>query len=235
MVKKNRQKNPRNDRTDVRMSSHSLAKITKSPFPREWRTKVTWTPPCSWIAPGSASGAFVVRLNDIYDPDYSNSLGNGQPLYTDQMMSATGPYQCFRVDGWKATVNLCNVSPTTAGGSPMPLDVYIMQGATNATDVDTFSELAALPGVETDLLGPSLTVLCQKEWSFNGRTRDYIPKITSEDDSYSGAYNASPSKLLYMGVGYKNGDPTDATAVKLFAKVVIEYDVVFYARDAVVS
>jgi hypothetical protein len=220
---------------DTRMSSHSIAKITRNPFPKEWRSTITWTPPLSFISPGTASGSFVVTLNDLWDPDVSNVLGNGQALYTDQLLSATGPYQKFRVNGWKSSIELINASPSTAGGSPMPLDIYIMQGASDSNDVDTFSELQSSPGVETSVLGPNPTALSQRTWYFNGKITDYVPEITAEDQNYTGTYSSSPASKIYMGVGYKNGDPSDGTAVKLYAKVKVEYDVTFFARDGVTS
>lgn len=232
--KKNKKVNARR-REDYSMSANAVSKISKNPFPREWKTTFSWMPSQVLLAPGAASGAFVLRLNDLYDPDYSNSLGNSQPLYFDQLLSATGPYQKFRVDGWRVKIELVNVSPNTSGGSPMPLDIYLMQGATNAVDVDTFNELISSPGVETAILGPSGTTLGQRSWNFNGRLKDYIPDNTSVDLSWCGDYTTTPSSCIFMGVGYRNGDAVDTTAIKLFVKVIVEFDAIVFARDAIGS
>jgi len=216
--------------------SRQIAPITKHPFPREWRTKITWDPSTALLSPGAVSGAFVVALNDLYDPDYSNVLGNNQPLFTDQIISATGPYQNYRVDGWKCKITVSNVSPVTSGGSPMAIDMYSMQGSTNAVDVDTFSELQSSPGVVTHLLGNTNNgSKSYHTWYMNGRTSAYIPTGSSKDQDYCGAYNASPAKRLFLGVGYRNADVTDTAYPKIFVKFEMELDVVFFARDAVIS
>lgn len=212
-----------------------ISRFAQHPFPAEWKTKITWDPPTALLTPGSNQSAYVIRLTDLFDPDYSNVLGNGQPLFTDQMISATGPYQRFRVDGWKCKVIVQNVSPNTTGGSPMALDMYLCQGANNATDVDTFGELISSPGVVTDLIGASGSCKDVKEFYLNGRTLSYIPKGTKYDDDYCGDYATSPSKPLFLGIGFKNADSTDTVAIKVYLKVQLELDVVFFARDAVAS
>lgn len=214
-----------------------ISKFAQHPFPAEWRTKITWNPPTAYLNNLATSNAVVVRLNDLFDPDYSNSFGNGQPLFTDQMISATGPYQRFRVDGWKCKVEICNVSPGGTGGTLMPIDVYLCQGANNATDVDTFSELQSSPGVITSMLAPATVAghKAQETFYLNGRTSAYIPAGTKYDDDYVGDYATSPAKPLYLGIGVKIADGSDTTYAKAFVKIQIEYDVVFFARDAVAS
>lgn len=214
-----------------------ISKFTQHPFPKEWKTKITWDPATALLSPGAVSGAAVIRLTDLYDPDYSNFFGNNQPLFTDQMLSATGPYQRFRVDGWKCKIHMMNASPSTSGGSPMPLDIYLCQGANNATDVDTFSELQSSPGVITDMIGGG-TVHGSKSckvFYLNGRTTAYIPKGTAKDDDYVGDYTTSPAKPLFLGIGYRNADVTDTAYPKVYIKLELELDVVFFARDAVIS
>lgn len=214
-----------------------ISRFAQHPFPKEWKTKITWDPPIYFASPGTTSNASVIRINDLYDPDYSNVFGNGQPLFTDQMISATGPYQRFRVDGWKAKIQILNVSPTNTDGSYMPLDVYLCQGANNATDVDTFSELQASPGVITDMIGASAVSghMAQKTFYLNGRTSAYIPPGTKNDDDYIGDYTTSPAKPLFLGIGLKNGNAADTVAIKYYVKLQVEFDVVFFARDAVAS
>lgn len=212
-----------------------ISKFAQHPFPREWRTKITWDPSTALLTPGSNQAAYVIRLNDLFDPDYSNVFGNGQPLFTDQMISATGPYQRFRVDGWKVKIILANASPAGTNANTMPLDVYMCQGANNATDVDTFGELVSSPGTITDMLGGTGSCKDVKEYYLNGRTTAYVPPGTAKDDDYIGDYNTSPAKPLFLGIGFKNADVTDSAALKIHVKIQVEYDVVFFARDAVAS
>lgn len=227
---------PRFNRRNKGISAKALiSKFAQHPFPAEWRTKITWDPSTALLAPGANQAAYVVRLNDLYDPDYSNFVGNGQPLFTDQMISATGPYQRFRVDGWKCKITLANASPAGTSANTMPLDVYICQGANNAVDVDTFGELVSSPGTITDLLGGTGSCKDVKTWYINGRTNAYVPPGTAKDDSYCGDYTTSPSKQLFLGIGFKNADITDSAALKVHIKMQIEFDVVFFARDGVAS
>jgi len=214
-----------------------ISRFAQHPFPKEWRTKITWDPPTWFSNNSSTNNAGVIRVNDLFDPDYSNVFGNGQPLFTDQMISATGPYQRFRVDGWKAKIEISNVSPAGTDGTLMPIDVYLMQGANNGVDVDTFAELQSSPGVITDMIGPagSAGSKSQKTFYLNGRTSAYIPPGTKFDDDYIGDYATSPAKPLYLGIGCKIANGADTSYVKFFVKLQLELDVVFFARDAVAS
>lgn len=213
-----------------------ISRFAQHPFPKEWKTKITWDAAQVYMGPGATNVAYVVRLNDLYDPDYSNNFGNNQPLFTDQMISATGPYQRFRVDGWKVKLTVHNVSGNTTAGVPMPLDIYLCQGANNAVDVDTFSELYSSPGVVTDTVGPAGSCTDTKVFYLNGRTSAYIPSGTAKDDDYIGDYTTSPAKPLFLGIGMRCGDILEGTQTpKAFMKLQIEYDVVFFARDGVAS
>jgi len=213
-----------------------IADFARHPFPAEWNTKITWDPPCATLVPGSTNGAAVIRLNSIYDPDYTNVFGNGQPLFFDEILSATGPYQKYRVNGWKCKLQILNHSPVQASGSPMPVDLYLMQGATDSLDVDTFSELQSSPGVQTHLLGhTSSGSAAYKTWYVNGRLKSFIPTTTATDDDFVGAYNGDPAKSVYLALGYSNATPTDSSYPKLFVKISIEFDVTLFSRDGAAS
>lgn len=218
-----------------RASTRALvSKISLHPYPQEYKTTITWCPPTALLIAAATNACFQVRVNDLYDPDQTNILGNGQALYTDQMMSATGPYQSYRVNSWKAEWHIQNVSSATSEGSAMALDLYLTQGAVSSTDTDTFAEVQNTPGVVTTLLGVPGTPQAYKVLNLNGRLADYVQ--SSIDANYNGAYNASPSNVIYMALAVKNGYPADAgTGVKIYVKLKMEFDVTFYARDAVTS
>lgn len=210
-----------------------IPKILKDPFPSEWRTKLTWSPATYLLAPGTTNGALVIRVNDIYDPDVSNVLGNDQPLYTDQVMSGTGPYQLFHVNGWKCKFELCNASGAGGGSAgDLCLDGYIVQGGTNSTDVDTFAELAASPARQTFLLGPR-SANPMKTVYVNGTQKAITPSY--KDIDYCGTYSASPAKGIYLALGLKNAYTTDTGTIQCYVKVTIEFDVTFMHRDATAS
>lgn len=211
------------------------SKITKDPFPREFRTTITWKSPLKYVAAGAISYVAQVALNGLYDPDHTNALGNGQPQYLDQLLSATGPYQRYKVMGWKCKIWLINISPSEPDGSAVPLDCIIAQGVRNAVDIDTFDELEGSPGTMLDVVGPGGTTKGQKMFFINGKTSDYVPAEKADDDEYSGTYNANPTKPLYLSIGVKNPYPSTSTNIKFLLKCQMECDVVFYERDGIVS
>lgn len=210
-----------------------ISRISKDPFPRERRCKMTWSPDTQYSNPGSTSAASVIRLTDIYDPDYSNHFGNFQPLFFDQLLSATGPYQNFRVNGWKGKITLVNVSAAD-GSVPLALECYWKQGATNAVDVDTWAEVQSQAGIQSFLLGPKDSDSATKTIYFNGRMESYIPKGVDAED-YSGTYGSSPSKPIYGAIAIRNAKSGSASAINCYIKVVIEFDVTVFGTDAVQS
>lgn len=234
-VRSSKLKRSRKWRRRQPVSARALVpRILKDPFPPEWRTKLTWAPSTYLMAPGTTNGCLVIRVNDIYDPDVSNVLGNDQPLYTDQILSATGPYQLFHVNSWKAKITLCNVSGSGGGSSgDLALDGYVIQGGTSSTDVDTFAEDQFSAGRQTFMLGPKTASGNMKTIYFNGSQRAYTP--ASKDIDACGTYGASPSKPIFLSVGLKNAFTTDTGTIQCYIKVVVEYDVTFMHRDGIQS
>lgn len=212
-----------------------ISLITKDPFPREIRRKITWLGDPVYRAPGTTSDSLLIKLNSLYDPDYNNVFGNTQPLYFDQLCSATGPYQKFRVNSWKAKVTIYNLTPDEAGTVAVPLNFAMTQGAVSSTDVDTFTELINQPGVMTELIGPQNTTFAMQSFWMNGSVKDYIPKYTSKDDDYIGDYGTDPAKLIYLAIGVKNANGAGASTLKYYLKVAVEFDITMFARDAIPS
>lgn len=206
-----------------------ISKISKDPFPREWRTKLTWNGDTQYTNPGTTSGASVVALNSLYDPDYSNHFGNFSPMFFSKCLSATGPYQNYKVNSWKGKLTLINVSPVD-GSIPTALECYFKQGATSAVDVDTWAEIQSQPGVQTFLVGPKDSDSATRTIYFNGKLDDFIPK-DAEGEDYSGLYNSSPAKPIFAGIGYRNAHPGATGVVNCYIKMSIEFDVTLYAGD----
>lgn len=212
-----------------------ISTLAKEPFPKEWNTNMTWSPDTYLLAPGAASGAVVVRVNDLFDPDYSNVFGNNQPLFSDQIMSATGPYQLFRVNNWKCKITLHNASGNGGGASgALPLDCYIAQGAISSTDVDTLAELKATPGRMTFLLPQRDSGGCKTVY-INGSAKAFTPGSTAEDIDYCGTYQTSPAKPIFLGIGVANAYTSDASSIQCYIKFEIQYNVTFFSRDGVTS
>lgn len=214
------------------ISARSLVpKITKDPFPPEFRTKITWRGPLS-ISSGANSFVTQYYLNALNDPDATNADGNGVPEYLSQLLSGTGPYTKFRVLGWKAKILLVNVSGTEADGSVIPLEVSMAQGFFSLTDDDTYAEVYSLPGVQTGVLTPNGTTHAVREFNMNGKLKDYVPKGTDDDEDYCGAAATNPAKLLNLAVAVRNPYGAGSANIKCWHKVTIEFDAIFYSRDA---
>lgn len=211
-----------------------VPKITKDPFPPEFRTKITWRGPAS-VSGGANSIVTQYNLNALYDPDATNADGTGLPEYLTQICSGTGPYKKYRVIGWKAKVLLLNVSGTEADGSVIPLEVSMAQGFFDLTDDDTYAEVYSLPGVQTGLLTPSATTHAIREFNMNGKLKDYVPKGTADDEDYCGqvGVNSSlPAKIVNLAVAVRNPYGAGSANIKYWHKITIEFDVIFYSRDA---
>lgn len=210
-----------------------MPKILKDPFPPEFRTKISWSPSVWLAAPGTTNTACLIRVNDIYDPDVTNVFSNDQPLFTDQLCSATGPYNAFYVNSWKCKFELCNASGSGGGSAgDLALDGYLVQGATSSTDVDTFAELSASPGRQTFLIGPRAGSP-MKVLYINGSQSAITPN--SRDADHSGSYQASPAKPIYVALGLKNAYTTDTGTIQCYVKVTVEFDVTFMQRDGIAS
>jgi len=210
-----------------------LPKISKDPFPREFRTKLTWNADVGYLAPGASSTYTIIQLNSLYDPDNTNNLGNFQPLMFDQLLSATGPYQKFRVNGWKGKCTIINASAND-GTVAIPIDVYYKQGAISNTDVDTWAEVQSQPGVQTMIVGPPGSDSSTKTFYFNGKLTDYIP-ATADAEDFVGTYSSNPTVPIYGAVAIKNAKGGSVTSVTAFVKVSVEFDVTVYAQDAIQS
>lgn len=88
----------------------------EGPFPDRLQTTLLYRS-IPIVANGSAgTGTYLlqVRLNSPNDFDYTNVLGNKQPLYYDQLFSATGPYLAYECKSWRTRITVINLASTAA-------------------------------------------------------------------------------------------------------------------------
>lgn len=194
---------------------------------------MTWNADTAYLAPGTTTAYTVIALTGLYDPDNSNNLGNFQPMFFDQLLSATGPYQNYRVNGWKGKMTIIN-GTANDGGVAIPLDVYYKQGLTNVVDGDTWAEVQSQPGVQTLLVGPPGSDSSTRTMYFNGRLDDYIAKNADGED-FKGAYNSNPTQPVYGSIAFKNAKVASTGSITVFLKVSIEFDITVYSQDGVQS
>lgn len=126
------------------------------------------------------------RLNSMYDFDVTNVLGDHQPQYYDQLVSAS-MYNQYRVLGWKTTWKI-------SSAQSVPLYCSYLQSAL-ATDADTFDEQINRPGSQTRLIagvnGGNVRAVIIK-------ARGTPTKFIANDPvALTGAYNGSPGSLCY--------------------------------------
>lgn len=194
---------------------------------------MTWNADTQYSNPGATSAASVIALTSLYDPDYSNHFGNFQPMFFDQLLSATGPYQNYRVNSWKGKITLVNVSAAD-GSVPLALECYFKQGLTNAVDGDTWAEVQSQAGVQTFLLGPPTSDSATRTIYFNGKLNDFIA-VGADGEDYIGLYNSSPSKPVYGSIAIRNAKSGSAASINCYIKLSMEFDVTVYAQDGVQS
>lgn len=86
----------------------------EGPFPDKLQTTLLYRsiPINATGSAGTGTYLLQVMLNSPNDFDYSNVLGNKQPLYYDQLFSSTGPYQAYECKGWRTRITVINLAST---------------------------------------------------------------------------------------------------------------------------
>lgn len=100
----------------------------------------------------NTSDAATWRLNSIWDPGWQASLSDQSAQNFGMFLSATGPYQNYRVVGAKVKVQFMNLG----AGPAMILPIIHQQNALTNTDqtLATIDDLTMLPGAaEPVMLG----------------------------------------------------------------------------------
>lgn len=161
--------------------------VTPFPVRRTARMRYVQT-----VAVGGAAvgvGDFVVYSpSSLYDPEVA--VGGHQPMYYDQLLSATGPYTKFLVTGARFRVHFSNFS---SASTPVQIVVYVSPVSTSPASITQAMEK---PWSQKRLLSVpagggangTITIQCASEKAL-GISKAHL--LT--DDYYAGAYNANPS------------------------------------------
>lgn len=151
------------------------------------------------VAIGGAAvgvGDFVAYSpSSLYDPEVA--IGGHQPMYYDQLLTATGPYTKFLVTGARFRIYLSNYS---VAATPVSVVCYVSPNSTSPASVTQAMEkpwaLKRMLSVPTGGASNGTMVLqCASEKAL-GISRAHL--LT--DDYYAGVYNANPTVNWFIVV-----------------------------------
>ena len=192
--------------------------INRAPYPPRWRRKIVYTITARMTEGAAGTGSIIVfRANDLYDPYYA--AGGLQPMYFDQLCSATGPYTKFRVFGARVDFTVSSLANTVA-----MFGVYFSPSPTSPA---SYVEAQEKPFGRSSLIGQGSGGVTRSLSSFatTHAVLGLAPSHVANDDYYAGAYNASPINQDYIVV-WQYG--TSATVADLAYTVRITYDAEFF-------
>lgn len=241
--KKSRQRRDRGHGTIESMATSSkqvnwnsrtlVSKVMRSPFPPIFNTTFSFPREAVEWHIGARSSSAVFKLNSLFDFDYSNVIGNNQPVYYDQLLSSTGPYTRYRVKSWRLKLTVINITGFGTVNSRCVQVVY-GQGQLANTDVDTFAECIQQPNAQVQLLqwyggAEASTAVC----CMNGSVDDFIPR-DSQGDDFQALFNADPVRIIYGYLAVQNTDGASAIC-DLAIQPEIEIDAELFTQDAIPS
>lgn len=203
-----------------------------NPFPAVWKTTMSY-PIRGWnYAPGTVAGVMKFRLNSLYDFDVDSAIGDLQPLYLDQILGTTGPYQRYRVIRWRVKIiaeNTINAYSATVNGAEM----IVGQGYSSTTDIDSIGECRNMPNTQVRLLGWYGIPSCRATAYLNGSVNDFVTADIKDNDLTADA-GTNPTQTIYGFLALANLNVA-GNSVTANVCVQVEQDCEFYYQDAVAS
>lgn len=217
---------PRNWRSAT--TSYGFKKYNgEGPFPNKLATTLMYNSPAIVRAGSAGTGTdFIqVALNDLFDFDYSNVIGNKQPLFYDQLFSATGPYQGLECLGWRTVVTVLNL------GAEAVSVYWNGRGSVNSlSEEDTLAEVTNRVGMKQFHLGPKGAGMDRCVFRTSGKWQDHNSDIFG---SYRQAVGASPGERVY-GTLFMSS-PSSTTATNVLIQIDHYFDIIAERVDATVS
>lgn len=192
------------------------------PFPAtKKRCRLTWSIDKNLTSAAATDILAQIKCNDLFDPDYSNTLGNGQPLHFDTLLTASGPYWKYVVEGWTTIVEVQG-----HGGTYM---VYYGQDL-DSNSIDTRAEAQNWQGMQQRLLNTATNpVRIVKK----NRLKNAIGYPNMVDPvEWGGQYNSSPSNVVYGNLIIHE---CTGAASDVQVKVTHHFDCVLYGQRNVAS
>lgn len=196
------------------------------PFPLTKNCTFLYKNTSATLTPGAVYGAQRFRLNCMYDFDFDNNFGNKQPLYYDNLLDGTGPYRSFRVNAWKVTFKVVNISD-------IPVTIYWHNGSLNSVnDADIQGEMQNMPRVKSLQLTGKTGSKSIGTISAYGTVKGVLGK--KPDDVFEGKWDASPNQMIHGTLGYLATDGVSTSLQIVCEMQCIQY-VTLFNRDAIVS
>lgn len=192
--------------------------VSRGPFPIRMNTALVYKAPSTTIASGGivSYAGLSLALNNMYDFDYNNVLGNKQPLFYDQLLSVDGPYKSYKVNAWKTTIRFINLSDKA-------LYVYYDPCTALITESDSPSEIQNRRGVQSFLLTGQANAKPMCTITKYQTLKSFYPNSVNSSENFSAGYNASPSTLAYSNLIWQTVD----NSVGVF-NVAIQVQHIFY-------
>jgi len=208
-------------------STFGLFKMNgEGPFPQKLNTTLQYRSLAVQQTGSAVSGTYsaTVVLNDLFDFDSSNVLGNKQPLFYDSLFSATGPYTRLECKSWRTRWTIINT-----GAEPVSIYWNGKGTATAISEEDTTAEVSNRPNMQVYHLTKSGGCMDRCYIKSSGAWTDHVSEVVDPGT----AYNASPGTPIY-GTLFAN-TPTNTTAPTLTIQCDHYFDIVCIRPDAVVS
>lgn len=201
------------------------------PFPKVRNVTFSYKQPSIVLASSGLTGSVITRfrLNSLFDFDVDNNFADKQPLYFDQMFGDTGPYKYYKVNAWKTTVTITNLSTNAQ-------HAYYDQGVIGSiVDADTALEMNNRPGVQYKLLTAAGNAKPQCIFKSFKTTKSFAPRGVSSGSDYASSYNNNPANQIVGTVLVTNLDPTSLTPFSLVMSVQHTFYATCYLQDATLS
>lgn len=168
-------------------------------------------------SPGAfgVAGVQVLRLNSIYDPDYTNSWGNAQPRGVDEYLAdedGRGLYSKYCVLGAYIEVTFVNLDTSY----PVFVGIAVRDNTVGYSDPRDYQETA---GSKYRLLGPlgsgRETCVLRMKWSAK---KHFGVKDLNDGAAYKGTPTSNPSEVAYLHV-WTSGLQVDTGNINTIPKI----------------
>jgi len=170
-----------------------------------------------------------VRLNSLWDFDYTGDLYNKQPLYFDMLFGTTGPYKAYKVNAWKTKWTVINIDATRA------LNIYYDQGSLGSlSESDTPVEMKNRAGVIYKLLTPSGGPRSMTSFTSFRKLTDIVPKEAAMGSNFAAAFSTDPASTVF---GTLMAETLDGSTAAFSFAVQVEHTFycTAYDRDTALS
>lgn len=189
-------------------------RMSSGPFPTIMRTKLLYANGMGSLVSGGvfpyATSQWV--CNGMVDFDYTNVLGNKQPLYFDQLISSNGPYKRFMVNAYKTTITVMNFTD-------FPADVLFDPAvAINPAEGDVYNELNDRKGVYRKLITGQNNAKPTCSFSAYRSIKKILGPGGNAFETLGGNDSSDPTTKVYGSVIARSCDGVSAPSVRISVK-----------------